>query len=92
MVVLPQVLLSGLIFPLTSMPIGVRWVSYGLPLTYFVMIVRGVFLKATPFGPLIVPFLALVALATVFFGLAMFRFRRVLTPARPAAEPEEVAA
>jgi len=92
MVVLPQVLLSGLIFPLTSMPIGVRWVSYGLPLTYFVVIVRGVFLKATPFGPLIVPFLALVGLATAFFGLAMFRFRRVLTPARAARAPKEAAA
>jgi ABC-2 type transport system permease protein len=92
MVVLPQVLLSGLIFPLTSMPIGVRWVSYGLPLTYFVMIVRGVFLKATPFGPLIVPFLALLALATAFFGLAMFRFRRVLTPARATRASEEGAA
>ena len=86
---LPQFLLSGLIFPLTSMPIGVRWVSYGLPLTYFVMIVRGVFLKATPFGPLIVPFLALLALATAFFGLAMFRFRRVLTPARATRASEE---
>jgi hypothetical protein len=56
------------------------------------VIVRGVFLKATPFGPLIVPFLALVGLATAFFGLAMFRFRRVLTPTRAARAPEEAAA
>jgi len=32
---LPQVLLSGLIFPLSSIAVGVRWISYVLPLTYF---------------------------------------------------------
>ena len=32
---LPQMLLSGLIFPLAAMPWGVRWISYLLPLTYF---------------------------------------------------------
>ena len=34
MLVLPQVLLSGLIFPVSSMAAGVRWISYALPLTY----------------------------------------------------------
>ena len=97
MVLLPQVLLSGLIFPLTSMPIGVRWISYGLPLTYFVMIVRGVFLKATPLSALGFPFLALLAMSIVVFGLAMLRFRRVLAPAgrggeAEASEPEGAAA
>jgi ABC-2 type transport system permease protein len=87
-------LLSGLIFPLTSMPIGVRWISYGLPLTYFVMIVRGVFLRATPFEALGFPFIALVIMAIVVFGLAMLRFRRLLsaTSSEGAGEPEEVAA
>src|ERR1019366_2565420 len=36
MIVLPQVLLSGLIFPVSSMAAGVRWISYLLPLTYFI--------------------------------------------------------
>ena len=36
MIVLPQVLLSGLIFPVSSMAAGVRWISYVLPLTYFI--------------------------------------------------------
>jgi ABC-2 type transport system permease protein len=80
MTMLPQVMLSGMIFPLTSMPWGVRWISYLLPLTYFIQIVRGVFLKATPIDALGVPFLALTALAVVVLGLAVLRFRRDLTP------------
>jgi len=78
------------------MPVGVRWISYGLPLTYFVMIVRGVFLKATPFDALGFPFVALVIMAVVVFGLAMLRFRRLLSPTShersDLPEPEEAAA
>jgi ABC-2 type transport system permease protein len=81
MAMLPQVMLSGMIFPLTSMPWGVRWISYLLPLTYFIQIVRGVFLKGTPIDALGVPFLALTALAVVVLGLALLRFRRDLAPA-----------
>ena len=33
---MPQILLSGMIFPLSSMPWGVRWIGYLLPLTYFI--------------------------------------------------------
>ena len=50
MFTLPQVLLSGLIFPLTSIAAGVRWISYILPLTYFNEISRGVMLRAEPIG------------------------------------------
>jgi len=92
MTMLPQVMLSGMIFPLTSMPWGVRWISYLLPLTYFIQIVRGVFLKATPFDALWVPFVALTALAVVVLVLAVLRFRRDLAPAgRNRATPAEAA-
>jgi ABC-2 type transport system permease protein len=91
MAMLPQVMLSGMIFPLTSMPWGVRWVSYLLPLTYFIQIVRGVFLKGTPFTALGVPFAALFALAVVVLGLAVLRFRRDLAPAGRHRVAEEVA-
>jgi hypothetical protein len=45
------------------------------------MIVRGVFLKATPFDALVIPYVALVLMAIVVFGLAVLRFRRDLAPA-----------
>jgi ABC-2 type transport system permease protein len=85
MTLMPQVLLSGMIFPLDAMPWGIRWIAYILPLTYFVVIVRGVFLKATPIGPLTWPLLALAILAVVVLSLAVLRFRRDLAPAAPKA-------
>jgi len=80
MLLLPQVLLSGLIFPVSSMAAGVRWISYVLPLTYFVEISRGVMLKATPITALGEPLGLLAALAVAVLGLAVLRFRRDLAP------------
>ncbi len=81
MTMLPQVLLSGLIFPLTSIAVGVRWISYLLPLTYFNEISRGVMLRAEPIGPLWQPFVFLALLGLVVVTLAILRFRRYLAPA-----------
>jgi ABC-2 type transport system permease protein len=81
MVMLPQVLLSGLIFPLSSIAVGVRWISYLLPLTYFNEISRGVMLRAEPLGSLWQPFLFLALLGLIVFTLATLRFRSYLAPA-----------
>ncbi len=75
---LPQVLLSGLIFPLASMPWGVRWISYALPLTYFVPVTRGVFLKGIGIGDLWPQTSMLALMAVLFIGLASLRFRKTL--------------
>lgn len=80
MIVLPQVLLSGLIFPVASMAPGVRWLSYVLPLTYFIEISRGVMLKAAPITSLWQPLVLLAGLAVLVLGLAIARFRRDLAP------------
>jgi ABC-2 type transport system permease protein len=82
MTLLPQVLLSGLIFPLSSIVAGVRWIAYLLPLTYFNEISRGVMLRAEPIGALWQPFLYLALLGAVIMTLASLRFRRYLAPAR----------
>ncbi|HET9204324.1 MAG TPA: ABC transporter permease [Acidimicrobiia bacterium] len=82
MTLLPQVLLSGLIFPLESMAAGVRWIGYLLPLTYFNQIARGVMLRGAPFEALILPLGLLAGLGLVVFGLAVLRFRAELAPAR----------
>src|SRR5579859_1565294 len=80
MLVLPQVLLSGLIFPVSSIAAGVRWISYVLPLTYFIEISRGVMLKAEPIGPLWQPFVFLALLGAVVVTGATLRFRGYLAP------------
>jgi ABC-2 type transport system permease protein len=92
MVMLPQVLLSGLIFPVTSMAAGVRWISYVLPLTYFIQISRGVMLKATPITALWQPLGLLALLAVVVLGLAIVRFRRDLAPSPRSARRGEARA
>lgn len=80
MTLLPQVLLSGLIFPLESMAAGVRWIGYLLPLTYFNQIARGVMLKAAPFEAIALPLALLAGLGLLVFGLAVRRFRTDLAP------------
>lgn len=89
MVLLPQVLLSGLIFPLESMAVGVRWIGYILPLTYFIQISRGVFLRGAPLEALAEPMLLLAALGLVVFGFAVLRFRRDLAPEGRRMRPAE---
>lgn len=85
MTLLPQVLLSGLIFPLESMAVGVRWIGYLLPLTYFNQIARGVMLKDAPFSSLLMPLGLLAGLGLVVFGLAVLRFRAELGRGRKAS-------
>jgi ABC-2 type transport system permease protein len=80
MTLLPQVLLSGLIFPLASIVAGVRWIAYLLPLTYFTEISRGVMLRAEPIGSLWPPFVYLALLGAAVTGLATWRFRAFLAP------------
>ncbi|MBI4261146.1 MAG: ABC transporter permease [Actinobacteria bacterium] len=80
MTLLPQFLLSGLIFPVDSMAAGVRWIAYLLPLTYFNRIARGVMLRGTSAAGLAEPLLLLAALGAVVFGLAVVRFRHDLAP------------
>ena len=77
---LPQILLSGMIFPLEAIPWGVRWISYLLPLTYFTQISQGVMLRGAPLDALWLPFLVLTVMAVVVFAGAVLRFRRSLTP------------
>ncbi len=99
MTLLPQILLSGLIFPLSSIAAGVRWIAYLLPLTYFNEISRGVMLRAEPIGPLWEPFVFLALLGVVVVTGATLRFRSYLAPSsheragrEPVAQPQEVSA
>ena len=80
MTLLPQVLLCGLIFPLSSIAPGVRWIAHLLPLTYFTEISRGVMLRAQPITSLWLPFACLALLGAVVSTVAVLRFRAFLAP------------
>jgi ABC-type multidrug transport system permease subunit len=79
---LPQILLSGMIFPLDAMAAGVRWIGYLLPLTYFTMVSQGVMLRAATLSSLWLPLVVLAAMALLVFTGATLRFRRDLAPSR----------
>jgi ABC-2 type transport system permease protein len=81
MTLLPQILLSGLFFPLYSMAPGVRWIGYILPLTYFIKIARGVMVRAAPISSLWLPLTILAVMAIVVFTASTLRFRKDLAPA-----------
>jgi len=87
MTLLPQVLLSGLIFPLASIAAGVRWIAYFLPLTYFNEISRGVMLRAEPIAALWQPFIFLALLGAIVVTGATLRFRSYLAPAASERGP-----
>jgi ABC-2 type transport system permease protein len=81
MTLLPQVMLSGIIFPLSSMAPAVRWIGYLLPLTYFNQVAKGVMVRGAGMGDLLAALALLAALGAVIFGLAVIRFSRQLRPA-----------
>jgi ABC-2 type transport system permease protein len=75
---LPNILLSGFMFPFRGMPDWAQVIGEALPLTHFLRIVRGITLKGIGFADMQVDVLALVIFMLVAMGLALFRFRRTL--------------
>lgn len=80
LVLLPQILLSGIIFPLDAMAVGVRWIGYCLPLTYFTQVSQGVMLRGAGLDSLWLPLVVLTGMAVLVFGAAVWRFRASITP------------
>lgn len=76
--IIPSILLSGFIFPIENMPWLLRQITYLIPLRYFLVIVRGIFLKGLGLVPLLPQVLALLLLGGVIFTLSLLRFRKQL--------------
>jgi ABC-2 type transport system permease protein len=75
---LPQILLSGFMFPYAGMPRAAQWLAEVLPLTHFIRLIRGIMLRRAGLLELSPDLLALLAFATVAMGLAALRFRKRL--------------
>jgi len=88
---MPQILLSGMIFPLSAMAAGVRWIAYFLPLTYFTMITQGLMLRGASMASLWGPYAVLTVMAVVVFTGATLRFRRDLAPRRRSSPTHALA-
>lgn len=74
----PAVLLSGFMFPIANMPPVIQWLTYLNPLRYFLVIIRGIFLKGI--GPEILwpQMLGLAVLGVAMLWLASKRFQKTL--------------
>ena len=78
MTIIPQTLLSGLVFPLESMATWVRCIGYLLPLTWFVQVSRGVMLNGSNAVQLWLPLSIMALQCVVLFGAATARLARSL--------------
>jgi ABC-2 type transport system permease protein len=70
------VYLSGLIFPIENMPTLIQHVTYAIPLRYYAVILRGIFLKGVGIDVLWPQALALAAFGVSFLALAALRFQK----------------
>ena len=73
---LPTLMLSGFIFPITSMPAALQAVTYAVPARYFLVVLRGIVLKGVGFAVLWPELGALVVFAVLVLALASLRLRR----------------
>ena len=73
---LPTMILSGFIFPITSMPAAVQAITYVVPARYFLVALRAIVLKGAGLMAFWQDMVALAIFASVALGLASLRLRR----------------
>jgi ABC-2 type transport system permease protein len=76
--ILPFFMLSGFVFPIANMPEVVQWLTYLNPLRYFLIVIRGIFLKGVGLGILWPQLVAMAVLGMFVFTGAVSRFRKRL--------------
>lgn len=75
----PAMLLSGFAFPIENMPPSIQYATFVNPLRYYLVIVRGVFLKGVGFDTLWPQLGALALLGSTVLVVAVRRFRKTVT-------------
>jgi ABC-2 type transport system permease protein len=78
MTLLPSIFLSGFFFPLEAMPKVLQWISYIIPLRYYLVIIRALLIKGVGAGPIWSEILALALFGIAIMGAASVRFRKRL--------------
>lgn len=73
---LPMVLLSGFAFPIATMPRAIQIITYANPIRYFLVIIRGIFLKGIGLEVLWHQLVALAIIGTTLLALSSLRFRK----------------
>lgn len=75
---LPNILLSGFMFPFSGMPTWAQWVGEALPLTHFLRVVRGIMLKGSGPADVVRELAFLLGLMSIAMTIAVTRFRQTL--------------
>lgn len=78
MLLMPNILLSGFMFPVEAMPRVMRWMSAVLPLTQYLKVLRGILLRDTGITQLLPEIGALALMAVVILMLSVARFSRTI--------------
>lgn len=78
MLLLPNILLSGFMFPREAMPAPIRWASSLLPLTHYLQVLRGVLLRDAALPSLLPDAAVLLLMAAVIVGLSVSRFSKTI--------------
>jgi ABC-2 type transport system permease protein len=78
MTLLPSIFLSGFFFPLEAMPTFLRWVSYLMPLRYYLVILRALLLKGVGLQMIQTDVIAMTLFAVGIMTAAALRFRKRL--------------
>ncbi|HMP08425.1 MAG TPA: ABC transporter permease, partial [Lacipirellulaceae bacterium] len=77
-IMLPSVLLSGFVFPRSQMPLPIYLLSFAIPVTYFIEILRGIVLRGAELADLWGPVLGLAVCCAAVLALSVGRFRKQL--------------
>lgn len=77
-IMMPMIYLSGFSFPIENMPMWIQYITYVIPLRYFITIVRGIILKGIGLEQLYGQFLALLIFGISILALSSLRFRKKL--------------
>jgi len=78
MTILPSIFLSGFFFPIEAMPLVLQWISYIVPLRYYLVIIRALLIKGVGVGAIWSQILPLVAFGILIMTAASLRFRKRL--------------
>jgi ABC-2 type transport system permease protein len=78
MTLLPSIFLSGFFFPLEAMPKILQWLSYLVPLRYYLVIIRSLMIKGVGYQALTEEIIALVIFGIGIMSVAALRFRKRL--------------
>jgi ABC-2 type transport system permease protein len=75
-IMMPSIVLSGFIFPIDNMPRVVQYLTYCIPLRYYLTIVRGIYLKGSGIAILWPEAAGLLAVGATIFVLSAWRFSK----------------